>query len=624
LKSDPKIKIQSSAGVWNLGEPVAYDGNGNNLYDVGEAVIACGAGTDGVWDQGEPVVYDIDSATNSTYASTDPVINGTAPVPGATIRGDYHIKFVDPSGTGHWVSGDTVIYDSNNNSLYDTGETVVAGTPPQPLAVLQPSVSLDPLGRIWISWNEKTYGSTKGTVVFFKMWNGTSWTNKQQVTNDPANVVDNSNFILSLPNQTMMILWSSNKTGHSNLFYRLYYAAATNPYPTSNPVQLTFTTLSDKAPSATTDRYGRTWVTWARQNTTQTGCLLICSNIYYKYFNGTAWSSDFPLPPATNPALSEITPSIGQSKDGKIWIFWAINDAGTYNLYYSTTDGTIQKLPATGIPASSWPSNPTFVSEGTDVDQPFLVQSRDGALWVFYQSNDPTLPNQYIHYVNSTDGRIWNGPFALTTGSNDSSPTIVQMTDHKIWVFWSRTSNLSQIVYTTSNQISGVYDLGIRGITLGSRLVRSGWSVLINVTVTNYGDFGETGLLTLSLNSTVIKSTNQTFTPGSTYTLRYNWTSQVGFWGRYNLNATLKPAVSENVANNGDNSWSAGLLRISPPGDVDGNGYVDIVDAATLAIAYGKPVSFNPYADVDRDATPGSVIDILDAATLALYYGKSV
>jgi len=624
LKIDPKIRIVSN-GVWSPGTSVVYDSNSNNLYDVGEPIVAGGAPPDGVWDQGEPVVYDSDSTTNNTYASTDPIINGTAPLPGTVIRADYHIRFVDPSGTGHWISGDTVIYDSNNNNLYDTGETVIAGTAPSPLAVLQPTAAMDPLGRIWISWNEKPYGSTKGTQVFFKMWNGTSWTNKQQVTSDPTNVVDNSNFVLSLSNQTMMIFWSSNKTGHPVLFYRSYYAGVANPYPTSNSVQLTSSIYSDRAPSAATDRYGRLWVTWARQNTTQTGCFLICSNIYYKYYNGTSWSFDFPLPPAANPSLSEITPAIGRSNDGKIWIFWATNNAGTYNLYYATTDGTIQTLPATGIPAISWSSNPNFVSEGTDIDEPSMAQSRDGSLWVFYQSNDPTFPQQYIHYVNSTDGRSWNGPFSLTSGPvNDASPTAVQMTDHRIWVFWDRATNLSQIVYTTSSQITGVYHLGISRVALSPRLVRSGWSVLINVTVTNYGDFGETGLLTLRLNSTLVESTNQSFAAGTSYLLQYNWTSRVGFWGRYYVNATLRPAVAESIGNSGDENWSAGFLRIAPPGDVDGNGRVDIIDAANLAIVYGKPAINYPYDDVDRDATPGSTIDILDAATLAFYYGYSV
>jgi hypothetical protein len=638
LKSDSHIEFVNSTGVghWVLGETVVYDGDGNNLYDAGEQVIAGGAGPDGVWDQGETVVYDSDSAINNTYASTDQKINGTVPLPGTVLSRDSRIKFVDTQPpVGYWGPGDTVIYDANNDNLYEFGKVIIDGSIPATLNVLQPTTALDSSGRVWLAWNEKPYGATKGTQVFFKIWNGTSWTSKQQVTNDPSNIVDNGNFVLSLPNQTMMIFWASNKTGHSAIFYRLYNSAATNPYPTSNPVQLTNSLYPDKSISAITDRYGRIWVSWARQNTTLT-CILVCSNVYYKYFNGTSWSADFPLPPAASPALSETTPSISRTNDGRIWIFWATapaNVAGTTNLADATTDGTIQTLPLTGIPSSAWAFTPTFLSEGTDIDQPFMMQSRDGTLWVFYQSNDPTLPNQYIHYVNSTDLHTWNGFYALTANSNDGSPTGVQMVDHRIWIFWGRNSNLSQVDYTTSSPISNVAHLGIQRIAVGSQLVRSGWSDWINVTVANYGDIGETGLLTLSLNSTrnsvAIEQKSASYTAGNITTFRYNWTTTTNLsftqWGRYNVTATLKPAIPETAGNSGDSSWSGGLLRISPPGDIDGNGKVDIIDASNIGIAFGSnpnSPNWNPYADVDRDGN--GIIDILDAATLALYYGDSV
>jgi len=626
LKTDPNIKIAAATGPWNLGAPVVYDSNGNNLYDIGESVIAGGAGPSGVWTQGEGVFYDSDSATNSTLSSTDPVINGTSPLPGTPMRFDAHIKFVDSNSVGHWVAGDTVTYDSNNSNLYVSGDIIILGSPPGPLDVLMPVTALDSRGRIWLTWNEKPYGATRGTQIYYKLWNGTAWTSKQLIVSDPANVVDNGAYPLALPNQTMMIFWISNKTGHTSIFYRSYNASTTNPLPTSNPVQLTSSAYPDKSVAAVADRYGRIWVAWARTNSTLT-CVFVCSNIYYKYYNGTSWSSDFLLPPAANPTLSEVTPSISRTNDGRIWIFWSTaiaNTASTYNIADATTDGTIQTLPTSGIPPGSWTGNSSLIAEGTDIFQPSMAQSRDGILWVFYQSNDPINPNQYIHYVNSTNLTTWNGPYSLTANANDGSPTAVQMTDHRIWIFWGRTSNLSQIDYTTSGLISNVYHLGIQQIALGARLVRSGWSVWINVTVTNNGDFTETGLLKVTLNSTVIETTNQTFTSGTSYLLNYNWTGRVGFWGRYTLNATLQPAFAESTGNRGDENWSVGLFRVSPPGDVDGNGVVNILDAADLSIVYGQLASNHPYDDIDRDAKPGSLIDILDAATLALYFGVSV
>ena len=624
LKTDQLAKIVDldNNGKWDQGEPVVYDTNNNNRYDTGESIIAGGAGPDGVWDPGETVVYD--TSGNGLYDSGEPVINGTTPLLGTVLRRDAAVKFVDTSNLGHWASGDTVIYDSNNTSVYSPGDPIISGGAPSPLIFSQPSVALDYRGRIWLAWNEKVAGSLRGTQVFLKLWNGTSWTNKQQVTSDATNVVDSSNFVLALPNQTMMIFWTSNKTGRPNLYYRTYSASTTNPTAVSNPIQLTSSSYLDRTPSAVSDRYGRIWVTWARQNTTITGCPAICSNIYYKYYNGTVWSNDIPLPPAANPNLSEVTPSIGTTKDGRVWIVWASNDTGLENLYRTTTDATVQTLPRSGLPSSSWASRLALVPDTTDDDQPFFLQSRDGTMWIFYQKIDQTLPYQYMYYISSADnGATWSPPAAVTSASEDSSPSSVQMTDHRIWLFWSRQLGTTpQVMYTTSDQINGVYDIGLRGILETPRLVRSGWSIVVNVTATNYGDFNETGSLTLRLNSTTIENVTQTYVSGRTYLFSFNWTSHVGFWGRYILNATINPAVTETLGNQGDNKWSAGLVRISPPGDLDLSGCVDIVDAASLGIVYDKPVSVNPYADVDRDGS--ALIDIQDAATLGIYYNKTV
>jgi len=127
---DTKIKyVDSNAdNIWNSGEPVVYDSNGNDVYDFGEQVIA-GTPTVGqslktdsrikfwdsngntVWDAGESVVYDLNN--NKIY--------------------DSRIKFGVSGTNTTWVTGEAVVYDSNNNYVFDFGEPVIAagehGTP---------------------------------------------------------------------------------------------------------------------------------------------------------------------------------------------------------------------------------------------------------------------------------------------------------------------------------------------------------------------------------------------------------------------------------------------------------------------------------------------------------------
>jgi len=87
-----------------FGETVIYDSNGNNFYDAGE-----------------PLIF-----------GTQP---GTGPVTAGVINDLVHFKFVGPAGLGHWVPGDSVIYDANNDNKWDPGagnptDQVIAGPTP--------------------------------------------------------------------------------------------------------------------------------------------------------------------------------------------------------------------------------------------------------------------------------------------------------------------------------------------------------------------------------------------------------------------------------------------------------------------------------------------------------------
>ncbi len=73
--------------------------------------------SNGVWDQGEPVVYD-NGTTPGVYDITDLVISGV-PNLGDTLASDPRIAFVDANNDGVWNSGELIVYDSNNNLIYD-------------------------------------------------------------------------------------------------------------------------------------------------------------------------------------------------------------------------------------------------------------------------------------------------------------------------------------------------------------------------------------------------------------------------------------------------------------------------------------------------------------------------
>ena len=619
LKTDPKLKFIDIArtGVWTIGDTVVYDSNGNGRYDQGEPVISAGAPGDGRWHNGEVVTYDPNN--NSVYYTGDAVIFGTAPLNGTAVRTDPLIKYVDSNLNGHWDPGEPVAYDVNNDNAYDAGDLAIAGSAPPPSLFLSPATAQDYLGRTWLTWNEKPVGTALNPVIYFKIWNGTAWSTRQAVTNGLSN--DNQNFVLPLINQTMMILWSSNRTGHAQIFYRLYAVGSGNPYPTIGPVQLTTNAMLDKLPSAVQDRNGRIWVTWTRQNSQST-----ISQIFYKYFNGTTWSADFGLPPASLVNLSQRSPYVTQTKDGKIRFVWASNDTSNLNLYYTTTNGTVTTLPTTGLPSGSWTAKTSlpFASSGNDDDHPSFVQSRDGVYWIFFQRSILNPPAEYIYYASSLDGVTWPSSATQLSTVEDSSPTAIQSSDQKIWVFWNSlvSSNLD-VVFTNSTPISNIADLGVRAIAAPT-LARSTYPLNITTVVTNFGDFAESAQLTLRANSTILNTWSINLATGQTSSLFYNWTNPQP-WGRYTVTATLTGiSPVENAINQGDDSLAIGPLKLSPPGDVNLDGQVNILDLASIAFCFGQTVQpsgpCNQYADPNHDGK----IDILDLALTAFYFNKSV
>jgi hypothetical protein len=57
-------------------------------------------------------------------------------------------------------------------------------------------------------------------------------------------------------------------------------------------------------------------------------------------------------------------------------------------------------------------------------------------------------------------------------------------------------------------------------------------------------------------------------------------------------------------------------------GDIDGNGWVNVLDAIDLSNSFGKSIGqagFNPDADFDDNG----VVNILDAITLANHFGET-
>src|SRR6266705_1481345 len=169
---------------------------------------------------------------------------------------------------------------------------------PQPLTLMNgtdtlPSAIRLSNNQLWIVW--ENVALTGQTTIYLDTYNGV-WSGTQAFISGPGRTANISPSLAQLQNGTIILAWSSNSTGHYNIYYKTLRANqwssdtafTTNSYWSSFPY-----------PTATPD--GRVWLAWSSTSSASTGF-----NILYSVYNGQ-WSTSVQLTTTTttdtHPAL---------------------------------------------------------------------------------------------------------------------------------------------------------------------------------------------------------------------------------------------------------------------------------------------------------------------------------
>ena len=151
-------------------------------------------------------------------------------------------------------------------------------------------------------------------------------------------------------------------------------------------------------------------------------------------------------------------------------------------------------------------------------------------------------------------------------------------------------------------------------------IVGLGCMLNINVFVMNYGSCPEAFNATVYANTTVIGTiANVALASRNSIILNFTWDTAGHAYGNYTISAYAWPVLGE--TNTADNDLTGGTVYVGIPGDINGDGTVDIYDAILLSGAFGSsPGSprWNPNADINGDST----VDIYDAIILSGHFNQ--
>lgn len=506
---------------------------------------------------------------------------------------------------------------------------------------VKPSIMQALDGTIWIVWRSDRAGNDD---IYYKTYNGSTWSSDEPLTTDPSRDRDPS--IMQTTNGTIWVVWESNRTGD----FEIYYKTSSNNGETWTQKRLTtYPSVNDQQPSVMQATDGRIWIVWVRN-----------FDIFYTIYNGTAWSPEETI--TTDPD-GDWEPSIMQAKNG-VWVVWSSDRSLGWNtdLYYNIYDG-------------SWSGDTRLTTDEATDAGPSILQAVDDTIWIAWYST--RAYNMDIYYkTNSTvpenDVSVFSvshNTLNVTQGKNATIEVVAQNKGTNAQTFQvmcyanstligTRTVSLdpgqlnqTNFQWNTTNAAVGTYilkgevspvpgetyledntyedgtidvlthDVAVLNVWPSQTVAHRGYTtVYVYVEIRNEGNFTESFGVTAYYDHTAINTyVIRDMAPNTATILTYPLSKYLTY-GNYTLSAKASPVPDELDLT--DNSFTDDTVKMTIPGDVDGNGVVNNSDLSKMSEAYGSsPPEPNWYANCDTNND--DMIDIYDLSLIGKNYGKS-
>jgi hypothetical protein len=181
------------------------------------------------------------------------------------------------------------------------------------------------------------------------------------------------------------------------------------------------------------------------------------------------------------------------------------------------------------------------------------------------------------------------------------------------------TGNETGIASTPVTILTPGHDIAVVGLIPLKTVVGQGYNMNIAIFVKDYGMFSETFNVTAYANATLVGTKMVALASAEEAELLFNSSTLNITKGKYNVSASAGPVSGE--MDTSDNSRVDGLVIITIPGDVNGDGSVNIYDAIILSSAFKSSPGF-PNWSSNADINGDNNVDIYDAILLSGNFGK--
>jgi parallel beta-helix repeat protein len=165
------------------------------------------------------------------------------------------------------------------------------------------------------------------------------------------------------------------------------------------------------------------------------------------------------------------------------------------------------------------------------------------------------------------------------------------------------TMNMNHTLHAVFKPLSSGHDVAVKGVSPSKTVVGHGHPLAMEVTALNVGSYTETFNVTAYANTNIIDTvTNITLTSGSSTIITLRWNTTGFAKGNYTITAHAEPVLGETDTT--DNTLIDGWVMVVYPGDINGDGKVNVEDMFAVAKTFGSECGqpkYAPNCDINSD-----------------------